>query len=98
MNTGALIIGIGFLCMAILDILGCKEQIRKKYREYMNIRKWQKRRSVAEIIISIGAGTIFFSRSKQEIYIFGCIVLFLGFVLLFIIDSKFKRDGKKSPG
>lgn len=31
MNLGALIIGIGFSCIAILDLLGCKIHIREKF-------------------------------------------------------------------
>ena len=89
MNLGALIIGIGFSCIAILDLLGCKIHIREKFWDYKNIRVWQKKRMIAEIVLSLGAWTIFFSK---ENYILGGAILSLGFVLLFLIDFKFKKE------
>lgn len=44
---------------------------------------------IAEIVLSLGAWTIFFSK---ENYILGCAILSLGFVLLFLIDFKFKKE------
>lgn len=42
-NRGAFRIGILFLCIAILDGVGTEVHFPKKYRNYKDLRVWQKK-------------------------------------------------------
>lgn len=91
-NIGALIIGIGFLCLALFDMTGVKIHIHKKFRERVGVREWQKKRAIADIIVCVGAGIIYFdSMGRKEIFIAGCCILTVGFILLLIFDSSFRE-------
>ena len=55
MNMGALIIGIGFFLIAILDGIGSQIHISKRYRANNKVREWQKKRVFADILIGAGS-------------------------------------------
>lgn len=94
--NGALIIGIGFLLIAILDGTGSQAHIRKKYREKEGISEWQKKRVIADILVSLGSITMFFAAQKAKmIYFVGLVVTLIGFIVLVAWDCKFKN--KKAP-
>ena len=83
MNMGALIIGIGFFLIAILDGIGSQ----------IHIREWQKKRVFADILIGAGSMIIYFDPkgTKNQFYI-GTIVLIIGLFFLCVLDHKFKKS------
>lgn len=92
MNTGALIIGIGFFIIAILDSLGSQIHIRKEYREKNNVKEWQKKRVFADVLIGIGSMILYFSpQEPKTIFFVGVTILSAGFIILFLLDHKFKK-------
>ena len=91
-NVGALIIGIGFFVIAILDGVGAQIHIRKRYRENVKIKRWQKKRAFIDILIGVGAIIIYFAKQESKVqYYVGVAVLLIGLVFLFILDNKFKK-------
>lgn len=91
-NIGALIIGIGYLFLAIFDMTGEKFHIPKKFRERVGIREWQKKKAIADIIVCVGSGVVFFAPTgRKEVYIAGCCILAVGFTLIFIFNSSFRK-------
>jgi len=93
MNIGALIIALGFLINAILDGIGLQIHISKKYRGNVAVKGWQKKRVFADILVSAGAWVIFFSPYEPKtVFIIGVTVTLVGFILLFVLDSRFKKS------
>ena len=93
MNMGALIIGIGFFLIAILDGIGSQIHISKRYRANNKVREWQKKRVFADILIGAGSMIIYFDPkgTKNQFYI-GTIVLIIGLFFLCVLDHKFKKS------
>jgi hypothetical protein len=95
MNIGALIIGIGFFIIAILDGIGSQIHISKRYKisNRVRVKEWQKKRVLADIIICVGAIIIYLSPKnfKVQFYI-GVLILLIGIILLYIFDDKFKKN------
>ena len=95
MNIGALIIGIGFFIIAILDGIGSQIHINKRYRisNRVRVKEWQKKRVLADILICVGAIIIYLSPQnfKVQFYI-GALILSIGIIFLYIFDNKFKKN------
>lgn len=92
MKMGALIIGIGFFLVAILDGIGSKIHIKKRYRANNRVREWQKRRVFSDILAGVGSIIIYLTpqETKTQFYV-GAIVLAIGSSSLYVLDNKFKR-------
>lgn len=95
MNIGALIIGIGFFIIAILDGIGSQIHIKKRYRigNRVRVKEWQKKRVLADILICVGAIIIYLSPKnfKVQFYI-GALILLIGIIFLYIFDNKYKKN------
>lgn len=94
-NIGALIIGIGFFIIAILDGVGSQIHISKRYRisNRVKVKEWQKKRVLADILICVGAIIIYLAPKdfKVQFYI-GTLILLIGISFLYIFDNKFKKN------
>ena len=94
-NRGAFRIGILFLCIAILDGVETEVHFPKKYRNYKDLRVWQKKRMIPDIIITIGSMLLHYSPQSPKIFfIIADIIICIGFVWLYLVDHFFRKKAK----